>query len=198
MTDLPTGYLESWRLHVKHAFSSDGGTYAPGTAWKIVWHTTESSMSAVDAMVSTLKTKRAEPHFVIGKEAGRKAYTVVQTLPLNQSARALEHPAGTPETNRARCIQIEICGRASESAGWSDDTYRALASLACLIEHRYQIPRKRLAPFTNNAQRLPANTFPLLSGHCGHQHVPNQPAGHWDPGALNTAKLFKFMSEQDH
>jgi hypothetical protein len=114
-------------------------------------------------------------------------------IPLNQYARALEHPAGTPETNRAHCIQVEICGFAKESGSWPDSVYAHLGALAVLLEHRQGIARISTHPFSNTPHRLTPAAFISAGGHLGHQHVPSQPSGHWDPGSLNVNKLFGCM-----
>lgn len=200
---LPRGHLSSWDLHVEHDRSDTAGAGSfTGGGWKLVWHTTESSMSAVDQMVDSLHASNAEPHFVIGDERGRAHFTVVQLLPLHVAGRTLEHPRGTPETNRANCIQVEICGRAKDAHAWDDRVYRSLAALACLIEHRVAIPRKAPRPFTatpsHRAQRYTGPGFVRARGHVGHEHAANQPSGHWDPGRFRAAKLIRFMRQIDH
>jgi hypothetical protein len=52
------------------------------------------------------------PHLSIGWRKGFRFPVVAQFLPFDQYAKTLEHPGGTPETNRANAVQIEICGRA--------------------------------------------------------------------------------------
>jgi hypothetical protein len=200
---LTRGHLSSWDLHVEHDRSDTTGAGSfTGGGWKLVWHTTESSMSAVDQMVSSLHDSNAEPHFVIGDEPGRRHFTVVQLLPLTVAGRTLEHPRGTPETNRANCVQVEICGRATDAHVWDDRVYRSLAALACLIEHRVAIPRKAPRAFTATRSRAAArytgSGFVRARGHVGHEHAANQPSGHWDPGRFRAATLLRFMREIDH
>jgi hypothetical protein len=175
-----------WGLDINVTAMTATGTYAQATP-KLVWHTTEGA--DFDAMVRVLIQKAAQPHVVIDPHSGR----VRQMIPLDQYARALEHPQGTPETNRAHCIQVEICGFAKDSANWPNAYYEHLGALAVLLEHRQGIARVSTCPFANTPHRLSPQAFVSAKGHFGHQHVPSQPAGHWDPGHLDIDKLFGCM-----
>lgn len=186
---LPAGF--HFGLHIEHELSHDGGDFVDG-GWKLIWHTVEGNDLRVAQR--TLVQKRAEPHVVIGRAGtGREAFTAVQMLPFDQSARALEHPDGTLDTNRARCIQVEVCGFARDSQDWNAEVYAALGALAHLIEHRVPIPRKAPRPFTVPAERYSPRGFVNAAGHLGHCHAASQPGGHWDPGKLSTRKLFAAM-----
>ena|SRR5436309_1196473 len=158
-----------------------------GGGWKLIWHTTEGNGLAT--MVKVLQQKKAEPHFVIDHELGR----VVQLVRLDEYARALMHPPGTPETNRANCIQIEICGFAKQADNWSEHSYRNLARLALLIKHRVPIPNRATHPFRINAARLTPNGFVKAAGWLGHEHVPNN--DHYDPGALPARHIIRLMEK---
>jgi N-acetylmuramoyl-L-alanine amidase len=183
-TTLPSG--EHWGLNIDVAAMTSTGAYVPATP-KLIWHTTEGS--DFNEMVRVLIRKAAQPHAVIDPHSGH----VRQMIPLNQYARALEHPPGTPETNRAHCIQVEICGFAKASATWPDSYYKHLGALAVLLEHRQGIARISTQPFSDTPHRLAPAAFISAKGHLGHEHVPSQPSGHWDPGALDIDKLFACM-----
>jgi hypothetical protein len=190
---LPKG--RHYDLHIEHDRRPATGPFTGG-GWKMVWHTTEGLNLRV--MQSVLKNKSAEPHFLIGKDGSEKLYTVVQFLPLDQFAKALEHPSGTPETNRANCIQVEICQFAQRGGDhWPDDLYNALAHLALLVEHRVDIPRKRPRIFSVPAKRYTGAGFIRAKGHVGHGHAASQPGGHWDPGHFNCLKMFKIMDKKE-
>lgn len=98
-------------LNIEHHPSPATGPYMAGAGLGILWHITVSPWLAIDAMISVLKAKHAEPQLAIGGRPGFKFPVVAQFLPLNQWAKALAHPAGTPETNKAGWVQIEICAR---------------------------------------------------------------------------------------
>jgi len=190
---LPEGYLKSWGLHVEHKRLGDAGPFNCGEP-KLIWHTTESPWNRVDQMWQVLSDKDASPHFIIGGRPGLKKPVVIQCIPLTRSARALAHPAGTPETNRARCIQVEICGYAKDSQDWSDEVYKALANLTVLVEHRVEVERKSYHLFRKGATRLSPDGFVRArSQHLGHQHVPNN--DHFDPGGFDIDRLFKFCAK---
>lgn len=94
-------------LNVEHSKGEDAGAIGGGGP-KLVWHITVSPWMAVDSMVRVLRDKNAAPHFVIGGRPGFRFPVLVQMLALNRAGRALAHPSG-PETNRANCVQVEIC-----------------------------------------------------------------------------------------
>lgn len=102
---LPTGIHSD--IHMEHSLVRTG-SYAGG-GWKGIIHITVSPWRAIDSMVRVLHQKGAESHTVIGGRTGTKLPVGVQLVRLDEYGRALQHPAGTPETNRARCVQMEIC-----------------------------------------------------------------------------------------
>jgi hypothetical protein len=167
--------------HAVHTPGQAAGAFTGGGA-KIVHHSTEGSTIA--GAIATLSAKNVFPHFTDTFENG--VYVVHQHLPLNVAARALEHPAGTGETNRDHCIQIEHVGFAAHMHGIAPGYIAGIAALCRFIEHECGVKRQASFPFLapGIAHRLDWATFHHYSGHLGHQHVPNQPGGHTDPGRL--------------
>lgn len=108
---LPDGHV--WDLHIEHDRAGDAGPFLGGHGNRVVPHITVSPWTSIDSMVSVLKSKRAEPHIVIGGRPGTQHPVVIQLIPFDRAGRSLEHAPGTPETNRAgeHTIQIEICAR---------------------------------------------------------------------------------------
>jgi hypothetical protein len=143
---------------------------------KIVWHTTEGS--SVDGAIGAYRATGSWPHMTFDPHTGR----LVQHIALNRAARALEHPAGTVETNRAHAIQVELVGFAAHTPEWPGADYARIAGLARRIEAAVGVPRRKLAGFNTTPHRLAAGTWLRGAGHCGHQHVPGN--HHWDPGAF--------------
>lgn len=157
------------------------GAFAGG-APKLVWHTTEGSSFPA----SNYPT--GGPHFTINPATGK----LYQHLPITESAAALENPSGGVETNRAHAIQVEIIGFAGQSGGWSDAAYKHLAELARWIEKHGHVKRQCGVKFTGSGvppKRLGGPQYVAYEGHLGHQHVPEQPSGHWDPGALDIERI---------
>lgn len=125
-------------LNFERRLSGSTGPYTPGGR-KLCWHITVSPWMSVDPMVNVLKSKGAEPHFVIGGRPGFKFPVVVQLLPLDQFAKALAHPSGTPETNRAHTVQIEICARPGNvRVGRNQDTGSTLFDLPNIPNHIFR------------------------------------------------------------
>lgn len=198
-------------LNIERDPSPVGGGFINAGGWKIVWHITVSPWLTVDSMVRVLKQKRAEPHLVIGGRPGFKFPVVVQLLPFSAFGRALAHPAGTPETNRARCIQVEICanpGNVHEQGkkfqdqvgAWDEVTYKALANLSHMIHWRVpDIPVTMPRPFAKPVRYTP-NGFVRAKGHVGHCHVPHN--DHFDPTrdfkGSHLIKLIKNMPEKGY
>jgi len=185
---LPEGH--HWDLHIEHKPLPDAGPFTGG-GWKLVWHTTESSWMAVDAMWNVLRDKDAAPHFIIGGRQGREHPVVIQCIALNRAARALAHPSG-PETNRANAIQVEICGRAAQSHLWSDGDYETLANLSELIMHRVDIPNNAPRDFSN-PRRYTGAGWVQAKGHVGHSMCPGN--DHWDPGRFREGTLVNLIDK---
>jgi hypothetical protein len=180
---LPTGH--HWGLHiVRHDLSHLTGPLIPTAGDKLIWHTTEGSFASA---ASKFQTGADIPHVLISPSTG----AVIQYLPFDCFSKALEHPSGTPETNRAGCRQVEIAGSAAAAATWPTDYYRRLGALAVLIEHRTGIRRANYHTFKIGARRLTPVGFLRAKGHLGHEHVPNN--SHWDPGAFRFASLVAGM-----
>lgn len=196
---LPEGH--HWDLHIEHTPLTGAGAFTGG-GWKFCWHTTESDWDSVDAIRNLFVTRDktgqgSEPHFIIGAGIGAKRHpSVVQLLPLNRAARTLKHPSGTPETNRANCIQVEVCGRAAESGNWPDSHYKALANLVVLVTHR-----RPIAPYVPrefaSTKRFTSGGFVISRGHVGHQHVPFN--DHTDPGVgFKASRLMELLGNAPH
>jgi hypothetical protein len=176
---LPEGH--HYDLHIEHRQLEGSGPFTGGGN-KWVWHTTESGWWTVDAMFQTLREKRAAPHFVIGGRSGTEHPVVIQMLPLDEAGRALAHPSG-PDTNRADCIQTEICWRAGVSCDFTEWHYKAFANLVRYANlhavNSREVPPQLARPFADT-RRFSGQGFVDAKGHCGHMHVPGN--DHTDPG----------------
>lgn len=185
MTDplhLPTG--SHWGLHIEHKLITTGSFVGGGH--KMVWHTTEGS--GIDGGDSTVRANGDQPHFMLDTHTGR----CIQYVALNQFSKALKHAPGTKDTNRANAIQVELVGFASKTTDWSYAQLRKVAALACLVDHRFNVPRKAPVPFIVG-KRMGPDSFYNAEGHFGHMHVPGN--DHEDPGHLNIGRVFTFMRE---
>lgn len=181
---LPTGHHEG--LEISHHPASDAGDFVTAKP-KIVWHTTEGT--SLSGAIETLTANGDEPHFVVSND-GRQ---VVQFIGMDRTSKSLRHPSGTPETNRAHCIQVEICGFAAQSHQWPDTKYVGLAHLALLIERFAHVERRTHVGWAN-PRRIAAGNFAGTGGHVGHMHVPNN--DHVDPGTgFRIGVLFDHMEK---
>lgn len=159
----------------------NGPRYLP-LPWRGVLHSTEGF--TVEDAIGTFQRTNFWPHFTIDP----KTFRVVQHLPLGIGARALSDHA--TQENAARCIQIEIVGRAAESLGWPPEHLAFMREVMREIENLVPIPRvsgRRLLDAhgvnTTPGNRMSIDEWRRFSGWCGHQHVPGE--SHWDPGALD-------------
>jgi hypothetical protein len=173
---LPEGH--HYDLHIEHGAAEDAGEFTGG-GWKLCWHITVSPWNRVDGMVDTVIAKRSSPHFVIGGRPGVKHPVVVQLIPLDRAGRTLKHTL-PEETNRANCVQIEVCATPASVEAFKRDgfEYMALGNLARLIERRVKIPRKLARRFVDT-RRYSGPGYVKAAGHHGHMHVPGN--DHIDP-----------------
>lgn len=183
---LPTG--NHWGLNISHERRPDAGEFVPSNH-KLTLHTVEGT--SFSGARSTLIANRDEPHILVSVDGK----TVRQFIPFNRSSKSLAHPSGTPETNRAGCIQIEICGFAHDSHNWTEGKMSRLAALCVLIEHRVNIERRTHCKWQSDVTRIPAEKFANWKGYIGHMHVPNN--DHVDPGRFQITELFRLMGEAE-
>jgi hypothetical protein len=163
-----------WHPNAHRQPEEDAGAFTSG-GHKIVWHTTEGSSFPDYAGVA--------PHFTLNPQTGE----LRQHMPITVSARALVHPAGTPETNRCHSYQVELIGFAAHTQDWPDLAYERIAKLARWIEKWADVPRTSDVKFEVPAARMGGQEFVDYKGHCGHEHVPGNT--HWDPGAFKIGKV---------
>jgi hypothetical protein len=185
---LPEG--ARWDLNIEHHPLRGGTGPMTGGGKKMVLHTTESPREWIDGAIAQFTSGRGTPHLSIGWRKGFKFPVVAQFLPFDQYAKTLEHPGGTPETNRANAIQIEICGRASESRSWDDNWYRALANVLLLAQRSVGYPISRPRPFLVPV-RYKGPGWVKAKGIVGHCHAANN--RHTDPGKIKAGKLIRYM-----
>jgi hypothetical protein len=175
---LPSGLHAG--MHIEHDHRIVTGPYVEGE-WAWCWHITVSHWNTVDSMREVLHAKHAEVQFVIGGRTGVQQPVCIQCLPIDQFGKGLVHVAGTPETNRKRLIQVEVCATPDEIGTFSH--YQALANLFWLVTHGDH-PRapvvNRLAREFSNDKRFTAAGYKRVKGHHGHRHVP-VPNNHDDP-----------------
>lgn len=137
------------------------------------------------------------PHFTIDPGTRR----VAQHRDLFGPACALEGCSNrSVSTNGVPNVQVEICGYAAESPGWSDDDLAFIGDwLAAVKRSGFDFPLRCDVPFYSDRNapyvlasytsplRLQGEAWRLYAGVLGHQHVPCN--AHWDPGGVNVGRV---------
>jgi hypothetical protein len=150
---------------------------------KVLWHTTE--------------TKGGWPGYGNGGAAPNFTYDPWkhqwrQHFPINGTARALANGSGY-STNRQGVCQIEVScysdPRYYNQYGYGihqfdNQAYQDLGDFSAFMRAEWGVPlEKTRLPFVvvgKAQQKFTRNTFTAFSGHCGHQHAPDN--NHGDPG----------------
>jgi hypothetical protein len=168
-----------WMPGVRHRDRPDAGGFVAGPA-RGVLHTTEGDN--FDAMERVLVNEGYEPQFLVG-EAGE----IVQFISIKRASKALEHPAGTIDTNRLSAIQIEVCGEAAHT-NWPPAQRAAVERVMRFVEANAGVERSSAGvTFVAGVRHMTDAAWRTFKGWCGHQHVPNN--RHWDPGAIPIKEL---------
>lgn len=187
---LPPGYNHKYQLHVVRDIHSDAGSLVgfPGGR-KGITHITVTDERHVHAAAQALVGEGFEPNTLVGFDLHIKRPFIYQFAPLDHASKALEHPLGTPETNRGGhiCCQMEIACKVEDVAHFPDiQMYRVLANAWHLInDHlgKQHIPWHLWSNAVKDPSgvRLHPDDYEAADGHGGHRNVPNQPSEHDDP-----------------
>lgn len=173
----------------------DGGPYDEMGHPKICWHTTEgTSIAGAEAAYRSYP-----PH--IGYDP--RSRVLRQYVRLDRHSYALRGG----ESDDEYVIQIELVGRAAETAGWPDEWYQNIGvDLVAPLRRLVGVPDQHLRFYGPNEGivlaspyspiRLSDAAFRAFSGHLGHQHVP-APDAHWDPGGFRIDKALNYSQEND-
>jgi hypothetical protein len=125
-----------------------------------------------------------------------------QHVPLNRAAYS-----ASDGNDDDYMIQIELVGFAADTRHWPDEALRNVATdVIAPLEKYFGIPRNicshgfrdgadGIYPYISTPQspiRIGWQSLRDFSGWLGHQHLPS-PDNHWDPGALNVARILSFL-----
>lgn len=163
-----------------------GLNWTPNTPWKVVLHSTETGPAP--GLIGAWRNNPGSgcPHFL-----GITPDRIVQLLPFSVGAYTLQNPEGGVDTNRAHAIQIEVCAYAKDAPSWCGPGApwtNALGQwLADLVHNGINLDLTTELDFGGQWTGFPGggNAYVNFSGVLGHQHVPEQPDRHWDPGRIN-------------
>ena len=184
----------------KYDYGTTGGSWTRQPAL-IVIHSTEGTGW------TNYQNGSVAPHFTIEPKSGE----IHQHVSLAYAARALAHPSGTPETNRAGAIQIETIGTCDPNnkgkGSWNylpDMDSQQCANIAALLQMIHgaipAIPLTRSVEFEpypdpgygDGHPRMSNSTWSSYKGVCGHQHVPSN--SHGDPGDIPIDEILNGTS----
>jgi hypothetical protein len=141
--------MAAWHPRAIRIVYPSMGPYTGGGR-KLLWHTTEG--------YSLPRYSGSNPHFTLNPATGQ----LWQHQPITEPSRALVHSPGTPETNRANVVQVELIGFAAQTHDWPDAYYGNISALARWIEANHGVPSKSTVAFTSTA--TPAGPAPDRHG----------------------------------
>jgi hypothetical protein len=170
----------------------------------VCWHTTEGTS------LPSYAGGAEAPNFTAKPDFAAKHLVWYQHFDFDTSSRALVNLAGGVETNTLNVCQIEIVGTSDptthekwRAAGYAhlftpelpDWAIRDLAAFAKWAHDNHGVPLASDVTFkaypgsygTSNGVRMSAAKWQSFTGHCGHQHVPENL--HGDPGLLPVAAI---------
>jgi hypothetical protein len=168
----------------------------------VVWHSTEGTSLPDYSSGAVAPNLTAVPDFT------NKKLVWYQHFDFDRSSRALVNLTGGVETNTLNVVQVEIVGTCDPAthtkwgttphlymAELPDWAVRDLAVFAKWAHDANGVPLTSVVTFkaypaaygTGNGVRMSGSKWQSFSGHCGHQHVPENL--HGDPGAFPIASI---------
>jgi hypothetical protein len=175
----------------------------------LVWHTTEGfGWPPYDGGAKA-------PHVTAKPDFANKRLKFRQHFANEHSSRALANTAGGVTTNTNNAWQIELVGTCDDAhkvswgtrkAGvdyihWPTAPDWALKELALLVKYlneKFGLPMTTTVEWAGYKSpggalknvRLSGAKWNVYTGHCGHQHVPEN--GHGDPGSFPMQKVLDY------
>lgn len=199
---MPNGWLDPAKYERLQITGCTGpGTQYDGYAWKFVLHSTESPPGSINGINSLFQAQPCSaPHLCIDPGGTQRR---VQYIPWIMSACALKGGRNGYQTNRGRAVQMEICGYAKDSPGWSDAMLWQIADvIADVIRDGCPIDPNVVNDFTqfqgvlateNAAQRMSPEKYRTWPGITAHVEVCFQ--DHWDTGRMDSLKVGRMVRD---
>jgi hypothetical protein len=182
------------------------GSKYPGSSMEVnvlCWHSTEgTSLPSYDG-------GSVAPNFTAKPDFAAKRLVWYQHFDFDVSSRALRNLSGGVETNTLNVCQVEIVGTCDPATHtkWAragiqylymaelpDWAIRDLAAFAKWANANHGVPlssgltfKAYPSSYGANGVRMTAAQWNSFTGHCGHQHVPEN--DHGDPGAMPIAAI---------
>lgn len=198
---MPSGWLDPHKYeHLPITGCTGPGTQYDGYKWKFVLHSTESPFGSINGINSLFQSQPCyAPHITIDPGTQRR----VQYIPWTIAACALKGGRNGYQTNRGRAVQMEICGYAQDSPGWSDAVLWQVADvIADVIRDGCPIDPNVVNDFTqfkgvlateHAAQRMSPEGYKSWPGITAHVEVCFQ--DHWDTGRMDSLKVGRMARE---
>lgn len=121
--------------------------------------------------------------------------TLQQAIPFSLGSDLAKTNLGNFTRTGRACITVELGIRAAEADQLPDDDLRWLAEILAPVCLAFEIPAEGPTFLGVGSQqqpdRLDLQQWADFGGICGLQHVPG--VTRWDPGRLNTERLFEFL-----
>ncbi|MFI1166582.1 glycoside hydrolase family 25 protein [Streptomyces sp. NPDC020801] len=177
----------------------------PMTTNTVAWHSTETTALPDYSGGSIAPNLTAVPDFA------NQRLVWYQHFNFDESSRALVHATGQMATNTLNVAQVEIVGTCDPSthASWTkagiqhlympelpDWAIRDLNHFAHWAHDAHGVPLTsglKWLPYPqsygSNGVRMTTAAWSAFTGHCGHQHVPEN--DHGDPGAFPIAQILE-------
>lgn len=181
--------MDDWLPGYEHQPVNAGLNWTPGTAWKVGLHSTETGPAPRLIDVWRQNPGAGLPHFL-----GVTPDRIVQLLPLSVGAYTAQNPPGGVDTNRSHLIQIEVCAYAKDAATWCGAGAPWTKALGKWLADLDRALGGGVLDLTTEldfggAWVGFAGDYDRYGGVLGHQHIPEQPDRHWDPGPIDIAAL---------
>lgn len=163
----------------------------------VVWHSTEGTS------LPGYSGGSEAPNFTVVPDFTNKRMVWYQHFNVDTSSRALVNLTGGVQTNTLNVVQVEVVGTSDPKthARWTSAGYRhlfmdelpdwavaGLAEFAQWLYKNHNVPLTENVTFksypgsygADNGVRMSFSKWESYTGHCGHQHVPENL--HGDPG----------------
>lgn len=191
--------MASFAFQALPAGSGAAGSYVDAP-WRVMFHTTETTADPRSWVPGWISPS----HIVADYERD----LVIECIALDQAAKALWNEPGGVETNRQRCIQVELNGRADDAGSWPDAKLRWIATAVLVPIVKWiraqggdidltDVPEP--GPHANSArvdapQRMAFPRWNTFNGVCGHRHAPEN--DHYDADQLDMRAIATYAAAE--
>lgn len=187
--------VDGWMPDVIHTppNSRAGLNWVEGTAWKQVWHTTESNYRRSQGGRVNYHGHQSYPHFEVSEDA------IEQYLPITVGAYALAASSEWGIGNGAHAVQLELVWAADNARNISEklmwNVARVLTWQRSVTGMAPNLPPQGLPERVSQSNWFSKQGWYDFEGICGHGNVPGN-FDRWDPGPLPADRIVAMSNEQ--